>query len=85
MRLKRERVCEVKVGSSWRTMSLAEAQTDHRDALKRCSACHGRVIINGSYTGKVRLVMMHRRAHDGCPLQPKVYSGIPSPHPDALA
>jgi hypothetical protein len=43
--------CEVRIGDSWRAMSLDEAASQHAMAVKRCPACHGRVMINGAYSG----------------------------------
>jgi hypothetical protein len=78
--------CEVKIGGAWRAVTLAEAAVDHVMAVKRCPACHGRVMILGGYSGRsVRRSMSHRRSHSGCPLKPETYSGTLSPHPQALA
>ena len=78
-------ICEVRIGNAWRAVSLYEAAVDHVMAVKRCSACHGRVMILGAYSGPtVRRTVTHRRSHTGCPLTPDTYSGTPSPHPQAL-
>ena len=77
--------CEVKIGGDWRAVSLDEAVTQHIMAVKRCPACHGRVAINGTFSGpNVRRSLYHRKAHSGCPHQARAYSGKPSPHPQAL-
>ena len=77
--------CEVKIGSQWRAVSLTEAAVDHVMAVKRCPACHGRVIILGAYSWPtVRRTMSHRKSHSGCPLTPDTYSGTPTPHPQAI-
>ena len=77
--------CEVKIESEWRAVSLTEAAVDHVTAVKRCPACHGRVMILGAYSGPtVRRTMSHRRSHTGCPLKSDTYSGTPSPHPQAI-
>ena len=76
--------CEVMVDGAWRTLGLDEAKVAHRDAFKRCPACHGRVTIQGVYSGQGFLTLSHRRTHDGCPLVPRHYKGVPSRHPQAL-
>ena len=76
--------CEVKVDGAWHAASLAEARGLYAMALKRCPACHGQVMIAGTYTATSRLKIQHRQSHTGCPLKPWTYSGTPSPHPQAL-
>lgn len=76
--------CEVKIGDAWHTVSLSEAKGVYAMSPKRCAACHGQVIVAGTYTQGSRLKIQHRRTHVGCPLIPQTYSGIPSPHPQAL-
>jgi hypothetical protein len=73
------------VDGTWRPVSLVEARSFYTMASKRCPACHGQVIFAGSYIGAGRLNLQHRRSHTGCPLKPKTYAGVPSPHPQALA
>lgn len=51
---------------------------------KRCAACHGQMIVAGTYTQNGRLRIQHQRMHAGCTLIPQTYSGTPSPHPQAL-
>lgn len=78
-------ICEVRIGNAWRAVSLDEAATEHVMAVKRCPACHGKVMLLGAYSGpKIRRTLSHRKAHAGCPLQPDTFSGTPSPHPQAL-
>ena len=78
--------CEVKIEGVWRAISLDEAAAHHTMSVKRCPACHGRVAINGTYSGpNVLRRLYHRRAHSGCPLKSETYSGTPSPHPQALS
>ncbi|MCJ2099294.1 hypothetical protein [Methylobacterium sp. E-046] len=78
--------CEAKIEGMWRPVSLDEAVDRYPLAVKRCPACHGRVSINGSYSGRgFGKSMTHRKAHSGCPLKSETYSGMPSPHPQALA
>lgn len=77
--------CEVKVDGFWRVASLNEAAVHYSAALKRCPACHGRVMILGAYSRPdVRRSMSHRKPHGGCPLKTDTYTGTPSPHPQAL-
>jgi hypothetical protein len=76
--------CEVMADGAWRILGLDEAKVAHRAALKRCSACHGRVTIQGVYSGQGYSTLSHRRIHDGCPLIPRHYKGVPSRHPQAL-
>lgn len=77
--------CEVSIGSTWRAVSVDEAAAEYIMAVKRCPACHGKVMILGAYSGsKVRRTLSHRKSHAGCPLQPDSYCGTPSPHPEAL-
>lgn len=79
-----EQMCEVKVDGAWRPATLVEARGLYTMAQKRCPACHGQVIVAGSYTGAGRLNLQHRRAHGGCQLKPETYTGTPSRHPQAL-
>ncbi|GJE51440.1 hypothetical protein GOFOIKOB_4499 [Methylobacterium tardum] len=77
--------CEVKIGGAWIAVSLDEAAALHIMAVKRCPACHGRVAVNGTYSGpKVLRRLYHRKAHNGCPLKADTYNGRLSPHPQAL-
>ena len=77
--------CEVKVGCAWIAVSLDEAASQHIMAIKHCPACHGRVALNGTYSGpSVRRSLYHRKARNGCPLKPDTYTGQPSLHPQAL-
>lgn len=76
--------CEVKVGDQWLAVDLAEAVSSHVKAEKRCPACHGRVSIAGTYTATNKRVIVHRRNHEGCRLIPALFSGVPSPHPEAV-
>jgi hypothetical protein len=77
--------CEVKIGTSWMAVSLTEAAVNYARAVKRCPACHGRVMILGAYGWPtVRRTMSHRKSHSGCPLMPGMYSGTPTLHPQAL-
>ena len=80
----KERTCEVKVEEAWHPATLAEARSLYTMAPKRCPACHGQVMIAGTYTGTGHLKLQHRRAHTGCPLKPATYTGTPSLHPQAL-
>ncbi|MBP1183800.1 hypothetical protein JOE48_005764 [Methylobacterium sp. PvR107] len=76
--------CEVKVEGTWRSTTLVEARGLYSMVPKRCPACHGQVIVSGSYIGAGRLNLQHRRSHTGCPIKSETYSGRPSPHPQAL-
>ena len=80
-----QRTCEVKVDGAWHPTTLMQARGLYTMAQKRCPACHGQVVIAGTYIGKGSLNLQHRRAHAGCPLRPETYTGTPSPHPQALA
>ena len=80
-----EQTCEVKVDGRWHLITLADARGRYTMARKRCPACHGQVIVSGSYIGAGRLNLQHRRSHTGCQLKPETYAGVPSPHPQALA
>jgi hypothetical protein len=44
--------CGVMADGSWRILGLDEAKALHRDALKRCPICHGRVTVQGVYSGQ---------------------------------
>jgi hypothetical protein len=77
-------VCEIWIDDAWRPVRRDQALTTYADALKRCPACHGKLLITGSARNSEKLTLSHRPAHDGCPLDPMRYSGIPSPHPKAL-
>jgi hypothetical protein len=76
--------CEVKVDGAWLAVNLLEAQGQHATAEKRCPSCHGRVAVAGSYTAVVKRTLTHRRTHEGCPLIPRLYCGVSSPHPNAV-
>ena len=76
--------CEVRIDDAWQLVPLAEAHAHHRDALKRCPTCHGRVRTQGLYSGDGGVATMHHNAHDGCPRIPKHYAGPPKRHPKAL-
>ncbi|TXM97287.1 hypothetical protein FV242_31960 [Methylobacterium sp. WL64] len=76
--------CEAKIGGIWRSISLAEAKGVYAMAQKRCPSCHGAVVLSGSYAESGRRRLAHRKAHTGCPLDLKRYTGQPSPHPQAL-
>ncbi len=80
-----QQICEAKVDGAWRTATLAEARGLYTIAPKRCPACHGQIMIFGSYIGAGRLKLQHRRSHTGCPLKPETYTGTPSLHPLAVA
>ena len=81
----KSQICEVKIGSEWRAVSLTDAAVAHAKAVKRCPACNGRVTVLGAYSWPtVRRTMSHRKSHSGCPLMLGTYSGTPSPHPQAL-
>lgn len=77
--------CEVKVGETWRTATLTEAQGVYGYAPKRCPACHGPVYVLGSYGTRQQLRLTHRRSHSGCPLLPRSFSGTASTHLDAVS
>lgn len=79
-----DQTCEVKVDGVWRAVSINEAQLRHRDDLKRCPACHGRVMILGTYGSLRRLALAHRRGHDGCPLRPQHFQGVATWHPEPV-
>jgi hypothetical protein len=78
-------VCEVKVADGWRAIAVPEANARHTRAPKRCPACYGQVTISGHYGGRTSFRLVHRKTHDGCPLIPARYAGVPTPHPRALA
>lgn len=77
--------CEVRTDEGWLAVDLKEARGRYAMAVKRCPACHGPVNVAGTYTAATRLSMAHRRAHDGCPVNLSGFSGMASPHPQALA
>lgn len=76
--------CEVMVDGAWRVFRLDAARLQHRDAVKRCSHCHGRVSIQGVYSGQGHTTLSHRRTHDGCPLIQRHYRGVPKRHPQPV-
>jgi len=68
--------CEVKIEGEWRAVSLTEAAVDQVTAVKRFPACHGRVMINGAYSGpSVRRFLSHRKSHSGCRVKANTYLG----------
>jgi hypothetical protein len=77
--------CEAKIENVWRSISVAEAKGVYVMSPKRCPSCHGAVVLSGSYAESGRRRFTHRKAHTGCPLDPKRYSGTPLRHPQALA
>lgn len=80
-----EQTCEVKVDGAWRLASLAEVRRLYTMTQKRCPACHGQMMVAGSYIGSSRQKLQHRRSHTGCPLKADTYTGTSSPHPQAIA
>ncbi|MCJ2021773.1 hypothetical protein MKK84_30915 [Methylobacterium sp. E-065] len=76
--------CEAKIEDVWRSISMAEAKGVYAMAPKRCPACHGAVMLSGSYAEGSRQKFTHRKGHDGCPLLPARFKGTASPHPQAL-
>ncbi|MCJ2023920.1 hypothetical protein [Methylobacterium sp. J-067] len=76
--------CEALIDGEWMLMSVAEAHIHHRAAKKRCPACHGQVRTHGTYVAQQRVAMTHLRSHDGCPRIVQRYTGVPTPHPEAL-
>jgi hypothetical protein len=80
-----DQTCEAKVDGAWQLTTLTVARSLYTMVQKRCPACHGQVIVAGSYVGAGSLKLQHRRTHSGCQLRPETYVGIPSPHPQALA
>ena len=79
-----QQTCEVKLNGTWHAASLADVRGRYTMAQKRCPACHGQMIIAGTYIGAGSLKLQHRRSHTGCPLKPETYTGSPTPHPQAL-
>lgn len=77
--------CEVRTGDGWLAVDLREARGRYTTAPKRCPACHGAVVVAGTYTFGMKLSMSHRRSHDGCPHNLRGFSGEASAHPQALA
>ena len=77
--------CEVKIEGVWQAVTLPEAHARHGSAEKRCPACHGRVIVSGTYTGAFKLSLAHRKSHDGCLILLKAFRGTARPHPQAVA
>jgi hypothetical protein len=84
MPMAKQQTCEVKVDGTWRPATLAEARSLYTMAQKRCPACHGQIVIAGSYTGAGSVKLQHRRSHTGCSLKPDTYTGTLSLHPQAL-
>ncbi|WP_457105194.1 hypothetical protein [Methylobacterium sp. P5_C11] len=76
--------CEVNVDGVWNALGLKEAQLLHRNAIKRCPICHGRISLLGSYGLERHLSLSPRRAHPGCPLNPKHFSGVSTRHLGAV-
>ena len=77
--------CDGKIDGVWKPVSLVEAIEKYRLAPKRCPACHGAMLLMGTYTVPVKRRLTHRFTHTGCPLIPKAYCGTPSPHPNAVS
>lgn len=77
--------CQIEVAGDWQTVTIAQAHNQHRSEPKRCCACHVSVYIFGTYTGKTRLGLMHRKGHEGCPFNTRGFSGTLTRHPDALS
>ena len=85
MKVRASKTCEAQIAGKWQTVSLDEARGTFRDAPIRCPACHGAVYVAGHYTGGDKFFFAHRKRHSGCPLLSRGFSGMPSPHPDALS
>jgi hypothetical protein len=75
---------ETRCGGNWVPISIEDAL----DALKRedmrCSACHGRLWPHKKYSNGTSAHFEHASAHSGCPQSGYHYTGIESPHADAL-
>lgn len=76
-------VCEAKIGDVWRAITLDEARSTRRLAMKRCPDCHGAMSLHGG-NGRQPSTIVHRQTHTGCPRIPQVFSGTASRHPKAL-
>jgi hypothetical protein len=75
--------CEMKRRGEWVRITIEDALNRHSDKKMRCPACHGRVNAIPRSVNGVRAHFEHHAGHAGCP-RGDSYSGIPSPHPDAL-
>jgi hypothetical protein len=72
--------CEArKPGGGWHEVGLAEAKLLPSTAEKRCPVCGGAVYI---YPKPEQFE--HVVAHSGCPRSGSHFTGVPSPHPQAL-
>lgn len=78
--------CELQVSGGWSPITIYQALELNPDKVKRCPECLGQVNAHqASVDGIMRAHFEHRRAHDGCSLKPRTFSGVRALHPDALA
>jgi len=76
--------CEVKIGSQWQTIGIAEAVESFRGHDMRCPVCAGRVFAFPEYNTGTKAHFEHAEAHKGCPLTPYNFHSPQSKHPAAL-
>lgn len=78
--------CDVKVADAWHAMPVEQAYRSYRDSIKRCSTCHGAIMLVGSYTAHpgAHIRVQHLIGHDGCPQMWRRYNGTPTRHPTPL-
>jgi hypothetical protein len=77
--------CEAKIDAEWRVIGIADALGMYKGALRRCIECHGPMEAHGPYNDGARPHFAHKKAHSGCSLKSNSFSGVSSPHPDALS
>jgi hypothetical protein len=68
----------------WCSVGIAAALDHHEGRDFRCEECHGRVWAHRDYIDGASRHFAHAEAHNGCSLKSYSFSGIKSPHPNAL-
>lgn len=77
--------CELWTGSQWEIHSVSDILPD-RTALVRCYECQGPIsLMSSSHNGRNEAHFEHHPNHSGCSLAHRIYSGIPSLHPNLVS
>jgi hypothetical protein len=56
---------EIKRGDRWEQIGISEGIV-LRDELMRCSACHGRVLVNRDWSSRSNSMFKHQRRSGTC-------------------
>ena len=76
--------CEVRHGGQWVASTIEDALGTLSGHDMRCTECHGQVRAHKAYNNGVAAHFEHYNAHAGCSQISSTFSGVHSPHPNAL-